>query len=127
MNTAISLFQTNYSAITECYCNQLTDNLLNTTKQIIKQINNNYSRQDELVINDIQKRFHNHRIVRCDVTSDTYGKNIISYEKLTSRLKLNQVRLYGSDIDTKFAYVNRACRIKAEPLSGRLFSHFEHD
>ena len=44
--------------------------------------------------------------MRCDVASDTYGKNIISYDKLTSRLKLNQVLLYGSDIDTKFAYVN---------------------
>jgi hypothetical protein len=106
LDKELSVFQTNYSAITECYCNQLTNNLLNMVKQIIERINNNYSRQDELVINDIQKRFHNHRIVRCDVTSETYGKNIISYEKLTSRLKLNQVRLYGSDIDTKFAYVN---------------------
>ena len=44
--------------------------------------------------------------MRRDATSGIYGKNITSYEKLTSYLKLNQVRLYGSDIDTKFAYVN---------------------
>ena len=106
LDKELSLFQTNYSAITECYCNQLTNNLLDRLKQIIKQINNNYSSQDELVLSDVQKRFHNHKIVRCDVASDTYGKNIISYDKLTSRLKLNQVLLYGSDIDTKFAYVN---------------------
>ncbi|ALB39167.1 hypothetical protein AA650_00655 [Anabaena sp. WA102] len=106
LDKELSLFQTNYSAITECYCNQLTNNLLDRLKQIIKQINNNYSSQDELVLSDVQKRFHNHKIVRRDATSDTYGKNIISYEKLTSYLKLNQVRLYGSDIDTKFAYVN---------------------
>ncbi|UXE61837.1 MAG: dynamin family protein [Woronichinia naegeliana WA131] len=106
LDKELSVFQTNYSAITECYCNQLTNNLLNMVKQIIERINNNYSGQDELVLSDVQKRFHNHKIVRCDVASDTYGKNIISYEKLTSRLKLNQVRLYGSGIGTKFAYVN---------------------
>ncbi|MBO1050223.1 MAG: hypothetical protein HEQ10_22175 [Dolichospermum sp. DEX182a] len=106
LDKGLSIFQSSYSAITECYCNQLTNNLLDRLKQIIKQINNNYSRQDELILSDVQKRFHNHKIVQCDVTSDTYGKNIISYEKLTSYLKLNQAPLYGSHIDTKFAYVN---------------------
>jgi gas vesicle protein len=106
LDKALSVFHSDYSAITECYCNQLTDNLLNILKQIIERINNNYSRQDELVLSNIQKRFHKHKIVRCDVTSDIYGKNIISYEKLTSYLKQNQARLYGSHIDTKFAYVS---------------------
>ena len=91
LNKELSVFHSKHSAITECYCNQLTNNLLNRLKQIIKQINNNYSRQDELVLSDVQKRFNNHKIVRCDVTSDTYGKNIISYERLTSYLKSYQL------------------------------------
>jgi predicted GTPase len=47
LDNVLSVFQSSYSAITEHYCNQLTDKLL--IKEIIERINNNYSRQDELL------------------------------------------------------------------------------
>ncbi|QJB43295.1 hypothetical protein [Dolichospermum flos-aquae] len=79
----ISIFRDRYCKTTEYYCNRLTDILLNRLKQIIDQINSDYSTQHELVLGNAQKRLH--KIVRCDIKSDTYRNFIISYEKVTPR------------------------------------------
>ena len=79
----ISIFRDRYCKTTESYCNRLTYILLNRLKQIIDQINSDYSTQHELVLGNAQKRLH--KIVRCDIKSDTYRNFIISYEKVTPR------------------------------------------
>ena len=79
----ISIFRDRYCKTTKYYCNRLTDILLNRLKQIIDQINSDYSTQHELVLGNAQKRLH--KIVRCDIKSDTYRSFVISYEKVTPR------------------------------------------
>jgi len=52
-----------------------------------------------------------------------------------SELKINMsetthhtlLKLANSSGDTIQEILDRVCRIKAEPLSDKLFSHFEHD
>jgi GTPase Era involved in 16S rRNA processing len=84
----ISIFRDRYSTAIKYHYNRLTSNLLNRVKQIIEQINNDYSTQHELVLDNAQKRLH--KIVRCDIKSDIYLDFIIRYEGEIYRLMESQ-------------------------------------
>ena len=80
----ISVFRDKYCTGIKYYYNRLISNLSDRIKQIIEQINNDYSTQHELVLSNSQKRLH--KIVRCDIKSDTYLDFIIPYERANDEI-----------------------------------------
>jgi hypothetical protein len=79
------------------------------------------------------------RITRADLIEHFALNHVLheSLEKENEKLKdeMAVLRLQLSDMEGKTSVSNhgnpqqldRVCRIKAEPLSDKLFSHFEHD